>query len=102
MTICTGLGLIVTLAACFSGLIWALVYLVRFPVNEYRASRRRALKDLDEIMCYIYGPRVAEDDEAADLMSRQAWAGFAHLETLTDLDLVLGTRRARLEAQNAR
>lgn len=95
MTICTGLGLLVTLSACFSGLIWAMVYLVRFPANEYRASRRRALADLAEVMRYLYGPRVAEDDESADMMSRRAWAGFAHLETLTDVDLALGTRRRR-------
>lgn len=77
MTICTGLGLLVTLSACFSGLIWAMVYLVRFPANEYRASRRRALADLAEVMRYLYGPRVAEDDESADMMSRRAWAGFS-------------------------
>lgn len=97
MTICTGLGLMVTLSACFSGFIWAMVYLVRFPANEYRASRRRALADLAEVMRYLYGPRVAEDDESADMMSRRAWAGFAHIETLTDLDLALGTRRRQRE-----
>lgn len=54
------------------------------PKGSNQLERSEGLRLLRRTMKDIYGPEVAEDDEAADAMARQAWATYRHVERMTD------------------
>lgn len=85
-----GLGALMLFALTLSGGLH-FILTVFGPKGVNQMERSEGLRLLRRTMKDIYGPEVAEDDESADLMSRQAWATYRHLELMTDYRRMLGS-----------
>lgn len=79
-------------ALTLSGGLTIVLSLLDGPRGHNKLERNEGLRLLRRTMKDLYGREVYEHDESADRMSRDAWAAYRHIETLTDYDRFLGRR----------